>query len=639
MSQHRPVFEFSSLDGTSAFRAGGDLRSDFSGPWFAAAEDNAGLRSINPLPTFGATPRTETAGLLYEGTKADDEQTGTAGDDTFDYAQGGNDTLHGANGNDEFDFGRRYTGLDQVDGGDGYDRLVLKGDYVTTQLFDSSLQNVEEIDFKPGHAYTLFMSDGNVKAGGSMVLDGSTLRSDDRMFINAVSETDGAYTIYAGKADDVVFVGAAQAHVYGGGGNDTISLSANSLSDKFIFGNEGLDSLYLEISQEVSVTLNSNLMSGFEYLALRTVSDLGDITLSVTIDNGTLGAGELLNVRVLDSSNTRSSLFFAGQAEVDARFDITGVPNDDSLTGGQRDDTFRIGAGGDDFVLGQSGDDTIYAGAAYDSDDALNGESGKDTLVLSGDYSDGPYVMTFTNIETLLLFGGNSYNLKFANDVIAAGKHLAIDGAALQPADALIVDGTAEADGSFQITGGGGADTLSGGAKNDTIAGKGGNDLLNGGGGSDTLDGGGGNDDLAGLGGADRLVLGDGKDSVDCGEASHSSGKSFDTVVGFEFANDDKFVLGLSSAITGIDATITGGALSQSNFDADLAAAATPAKLLAHHAVLFTPSGTGPYVGDTFLIVDANGHAGYQANKDYVFLLTDSAHLTSLSASDFIIAD
>ena len=47
----------------------------------------------------------------------------------------------------------------------------------------------------------------------------------------------------------------------------------------------------------------------------------------------------------------------------------------------------------------------------------------------------------------------------------------------------------------------------------------------------------------------------------------------------------------------------------------------TAAALPLHDAVLFTPN-AGGLAGHTFLIVDANGTAGYQAGADYVIDVT-----------------
>jgi hypothetical protein len=78
--------------------------------------------------------------------------------------------------------------------------------------------------------------------------------------------------------------------------------------------------------------------------------------------------------------------------------------------------------------------------------------------------------------------------------------------------------------------------------------------------------------------------------------------------------------------VTGVDTAITTGAVGATRrFDSDLASAVGATKLAAHHAVLFTPN-SGPHAGETFLIVDANGVAGYQASADLVILLGNASN-------------
>jgi hypothetical protein len=48
------------------------------------------------------------------------------------------------------------------------------------------------------------------------------------------------------------------------------------------------------------------------------------------------------------------------------------------------------------------------------------------------------------------------------------------------------------------------------------------------------------------------------------------------------------------------------------------------AGLGAHHAVLFKPN-SGTLSGDTFLVVDLNGTAGYQSDHDLVIRLIGSS--------------
>ncbi|MEJ1970005.1 MAG: bluetail domain-containing putative surface protein [Rhizomicrobium sp.] len=86
--------------------------------------------------------------------------------------------------------------------------------------------------------------------------------------------------------------------------------------------------------------------------------------------------------------------------------------------------------------------------------------------------------------------------------------------------------------------------------------------------------------------------------------------------------------------VAAIDPELFGGALSAASFDTDLAAAVDATKLAAHHAVLFTPNAGGD-AGSTFLVVDANGVAGYQAGQDFVFEV-DHATIAGLAITDFI---
>jgi hypothetical protein len=51
--------------------------------------------------------------------------------------------------------------------------------------------------------------------------------------------------------------------------------------------------------------------------------------------------------------------------------------------------------------------------------------------------------------------------------------------------------------------------------------------------------------------------------------------------------------------------------------------------------VLFVPD-AGKYAGATFLVVDLNGEAGYDAGEDAVIRLTDTSGLGGLSTANFL---
>src|SRR5204863_7092405 len=87
-------------------------------------------------------------------------------------------------------------------------------------------------------------------------------------------------------------------------------------------------------------------------------------------------------------------------------------------------------------------------------------------------------------------------------------------------------------------------------------------------------------------------------------------------------------------SVSGFDGKISHGILSTANFDTQLAGAIGASELAADHAVLFQPS-KGTLAGFLFLIVDANGTAGYQAGEDLVVRLDDAHQMAHFSAANF----
>jgi Ca2+-binding RTX toxin-like protein len=170
-----------------------------------------------------------------------------------------------------------------------------------------------------------------------------------------------------------------------------------------------------------------------------------------------------------------------------------------------------------------------------------------------------------------------------------------------------------------------------GGEGNDSLSGNLANNLLKGNDGRDVLRGKDGDDTLLGGKGADALYGGAGHDTYKFTSVVQSTSTKYDTVFGFNALTDTFFVPGTISAV---DSDVDTGQLRSANFDADLTAAIGGAKLGSHHAVLFTPD-SGTLQNNTFLIVDVNGVAGYQADKDLVMLLSDSTGLLVLSSGNF----
>lgn len=173
-------------------------------------------------------------------------------------------------------------------------------------------------------------------------------------------------------------------------------------------------------------------------------------------------------------------------------------------------------------------------------------------------------------------------------------------------------------------------DSLTGNNNDNWLWGEGGNDQLFGGRGNDRLEGSELADFLSGGAGDDHYVYGVGDDGVDAATASTST--AYDTIDGFDFLQDH---FELPAAVAAIDAKVKKGALNDATFDDDLAAAVKPIKLGAGDAVIFTPN-SGDHAGETFLIIDHNGMAGYQASADVVIKLEHVSHLSSIDVTDFL---
>ena len=149
---------------------------------------------------------------------------------------------------------------------------------------------------------------------------------------------------------------------------------------------------------------------------------------------------------------------------------------------------------------------------------------------------------------------------------------------------------------------------------------------------ANSITGGAGADTLKGLHGADHLTGGGGNDIFYYGSAADSTGKPHDTVTDFDALHDQFNVPG---KVNGINHAIVAGSLSMGSFDSDLAKAVGKTQLSAHHALEFTPN-AGGLKGDHFLVIDVNGHAGYQAGADLVIQIDNPINMGHFTISDFI---
>ncbi|HEX3808644.1 MAG TPA: calcium-binding protein [Rhizomicrobium sp.] len=496
----------------------------------------------------------------------------------------GSDTLNGGNGSDTIN---GFAGNDIISSGNGVDAAFGGAGNDTIG---------SNISLTPGNGNKVFHGGGGddeISTGfGNDVVYGDGGNDEIDVF-------SGSDKTYGGGGDDVLFADNRQKlnasdYVDGGSGNDTLVLYSN-------YGRGGLT------------------LDGANIRSIENIDIVGDSNYRLIVGDGFVGAGKTLTVSA--DLPAQDTFFFDGSAERNGRFvlelgngasHVIGGAGADKFIGGGGTDTFDISKGGVDIVDAHyCFASTIIAGSAFTVEDQITGSlyGTSDVLELDGNYA-GHHALslrskTLIDVDRINLASGHSYVLTTSNGTVGPEQTFTVDASRLGAGDTLKFDGHEERDGNFHVFGGAG------------------NDVIFGGNSADVLDGRRGSDVLDGRNGSDTFVY---------AHPSESSSTLFDTIIGLNGASD-KFDLNIK--VKGINPEIKQGQLTLTKFDSNLAKAVSSNSLHAHHAVLFAPS-HGNFAGDLFLIVDANGHAGYQAGADYVFELQSPSHAGALSVGNFI---
>jgi Ca2+-binding RTX toxin-like protein len=631
------------------------------------------------------------------GTSDSDTISGYGGNDRlngFDledtlYGGGGNDILTGHNGIDQLfggsgddalqGGGGNFTQLstlqasDVIRGGTGNDTMTL--DYGGFILVDTAQPAAIIVDITSGV--------GRVKVSG---YKGENFESIERLIFFGPDGDDG---VMGGSLDDTIDGAGGHDVLSGGGGDDFITDSWGSIE---AYGGAGEDFFALNRSstdspdtQKVVVDGNSGTLtvggadlgtfSGFETLQItggHANDNLTGKTDGVNTLRGGLGNDELVGGDLDDTLN--------------------GGTGNDEIEGGAGNDLMTAD-GGVDAIQGQAGDDVIVVHLGSDiGASAFIGGGGTDSLRIdlgatadidltgvtigglekiddfNGVYHLIDYTITMTTSQFKQFdeFHLNTFDdditIRFADnaDVVMpsiskflglqladGGQKVDFSACSFRPIiitggngnDTIIaVDGSSFftcslGEGNDRFIGGTSFDRPTGGGGNDKLTGNASNDTLTGNAGKDRLDAGDGDDTLNGGTEADKIDSGTGLDKfVYAAGAGDSTGTGFDTISGADFNAADKF--DLTIAITGIDSIVNGGTLSKATFNDDLEDAIGNGELGVAHAVLFN-SDDGDFEGKTFLIVNVNGQAGYEAGADLVILLDGSVNLAHLDTTDF----
>jgi hypothetical protein len=501
-------------------------------------------------------------------------------------AGAGVDTFTGGAGSNNFSMGANFTAADAINGGAGSTLVTLDGDYSGGVTFTATtMVNVPELVLDTGYSYDLVLNATTVASGQTMLIDGLSIGASNRMTIDASALTAGTLDLVAGAGVDD-FTGGA-------GTNDFLMRGYLTAGDE-ITGGTGPTTVTLDGNYASGVTFNATTMVDVPTIDLTT-----GFSYDLTLNAATIASGGTMSI----VGNTLAAL---NTMTIDASALAAG--SSITLDGGAGVDDFIGGAGTNEFVL------RGYLTAA----DEINGGAGTTTVNIDGDYSAGVNfnATTMVNVDTLFMTAGYSYNFTLNAATVTSGQTMTIQGGALGINDTMTIDGSAVTAGTLAIDAGAGVASMTGGA---------GNDIIRAGSGTDYIYG--------GLG-ADKIYAGSGADTFAYGAVAESTSTGYDVISGFNTSLDVIQLGNALSGVTAIDAAVTTGSLASTNFDAGLAHYIGASQLSAHGAVLFTPS-TGGLAGDTFLIIDENGVAGYQAAQDLVIELTHGTNLSALSLSNF----
>lgn len=566
--------------------------------------------------------------MNFTGTGGNDDLIGTVDEDSFDMTQGGKDRVQGLDGSDVFFFGSKLTDADKVDGGTGLnDTLALVGDYSGGLIMRAStMANMDQLQLAAGFSYDITIVDANT--AGAFLVAATVLSAGQTARFDASADTDTDFDFTTGAGDDVLIGGAGNDAFVLGEGNDT-GFGGAGVDNFNVFGffgagdsydgGDDTDFLALEGDYSAGLTITKEMLRNVEIVQLAANSNF-----ELTIENKVVADGETMSfdTNFLGAGNTVTVDASAAQF---GNFFFNGGTGDDTFLGGGGSDSVFVDDGGNDVADGNGGDDEVRFGTSFTRDDRADGGGGHDIMRLDGDYSAGVEMRaaSMTGFEEFIMEGLNSYNVVMHDENVGAGKELLASAASLNAFQSLVFDGRDELDGTYQIEGGAGDDTIfagNAGGIGDVVTASDGNDIIKGFRGDDTIFAGTGDDTITGGKGSDFLDLGDvgdGADFIALNSVTESTGSDRDTVVHFN-TNFDRF--DLNFFVSGFDATVS-ATLSEATFDADLEAAIGNPQLARDHGVLFVANG-GDLAGHQFIIVDANSHAGYQAGKDFVIEAT-----------------
>ncbi len=427
---------------------------------------------------------TSGADTLRGSTQADTIQGG-GGNDLIE-GRGGADVLGGDGGDDIIIFGTQaqdagiardlLTAAASVDGGSGYDILLLQGG--AGSLGTLSLANVSNIELLAlngttvgsesfitlaagaANAFTNKFAHVQFSNASATRVDASALGSDTRFAFTGGTSID---RVYGGAGHDVFNGGGGSDWLYGNGGDDEFIFAdaARMGSVAILDGGAGTDTITISAND---LSIGSAWGTNVERLVL---TGTGHHQL-ISFSNAAFTGGKLELVTQFADRVT----FFASHGA--GSLVTSGTGGDDVLSGYLGADTIS-GGGGDDVIWVTGGADVIDAGAGNDvvrfsgtgtasAAASVNGGTGVDTMI----FDSGTHVTNLSNMtgfEVLRLEYGANVTLQAGAAAAFTTPQLNVvngdDYTAVLDASALAIDmvvwGNA---GGMQITTGAGNDVF-----------------------------------------------------------------------------------------------------------------------------------------------------------------------------------
>jgi len=213
-------------------------------PRATATDPNPALSDHDPaVASFDFRSFAET----LTGTSGNDNFDGMGGNDTIVLNSGGDDVAAGGEGNDFIYWGSAFTNADSADGGAGYDRVGMAGDY--TIVFDADdLVSIEQLELYGSASvgsptpsrFDLTTIDANVAEGTTLLVTAASLSATETLTFNGTAETNGSFVVQGGAGSDIIAGGARGDYLIGGAGNDELyGLGGND----HLVGGAGTDQL------------------------------------------------------------------------------------------------------------------------------------------------------------------------------------------------------------------------------------------------------------------------------------------------------------------------------------------------------------------------------------------------------------